>query len=85
MYPVRGARLLSVQAGLMVGLVVLLALFDAWSFTLFFGGSYLGFLLLVELTPPASSERERRLLQAVIGVATVIYAVLLVRRFLRII
>lgn len=73
------------QVTWMLGAILLLALLNALTLELFFVLSFIGFLVLVELTAPiAVAPTWRRRLKWLIGIGLLIFGYIVVRRILAI-
>lgn len=81
----RRARFVYAQAAWMLGTVFVLTLLDALSLELAFVVSFIGFLVVVELTAPFTiSPGWRRRLKWLVALGLVVFAVIVVRRILAI-
>ena len=81
----RRLQFVHLQAGWMLGSMVVLALLGSLSLDLFFVVSLIGFLVVVELTAPfAVTPRWRRRLKWVILLGLLVFAYIVVRRILAI-
>lgn len=69
----------------MLGSILILALLDAITLELFFVLSFIGFLVLIELTAPiAVTPTWRRRLKWLIGLGLIVFGYIVVRRILAI-
>ena len=81
----RRLQFVHLQAGWMLGTLVVLALLGSLSLDLFFVVSLIGFLVVVELTAPfAVTPRWRRRLKWVILLGLLVFAYIVLRRILAI-
>ncbi|RBI60690.1 hypothetical protein [Halomicrococcus sp. NG-SE-24] len=81
----RRQRFIHGQVAWMLGSILVLALLDAITLELFFVLSFIGFLVLIELTAPiAVTPTWRRRLKWLIGLGLIVFGYIVVRRILAI-
>ena len=81
----RRLRFVTAQVAWMLAAVLGLVLVDSLTLELFFVVSFVGFLVVLELTSPINvTPRWRRRLYLLVGLGLVVFAYLVVRRVLEI-
>lgn len=81
----RRQRFIHGQVAWMLGSILVLALLDAITLELFFVLSFIGFLVLIELTAPiVVTPTWRRRLKWLIGLGLIVFGYIVVRRILAI-
>lgn len=79
----RQARFIRIQVGWMLAVVIALTAFEELTLELFFSSSFMGLLVLFEITEPRTiTPRWRTLLRRIVLVALVVYGLIVTRRVL---